>query len=1126
MPARFGPLALAVLLLAPEATAQPTLGQVVQRTEAEVRAFFGGKGLTESELTFLVDCTARANEQEEGYCDEDRLVRLVFKASMADADEEADAESGLPVLNVPVLPREGGVIQVQPGQEIGPVAYLPANTQLTRYAVAFGASGGWAVGGGANAASVIRGMARAGVETSPHLDPALAAFAEAAGGLRGLALGHDGVAVAIGGDGGSRQRRLTGVPVATSGAPTDFEIRPGIITSEDAQRAESDATGRPVRGGTITQGGRAPACDEAYTRLDSTLTALGRADAHVALSPLTCAWTLTARGRVHASGPADVLAGVQAMLDRGERPVIAITPDGRSYVVVSDSEVLLGPGLPESLRGEIQSVQRDRFEVTGRGTMEPVGSVHAIAFDPQRFAIAEDRGRAVVNGVILVGDGPGGYYARGVEQALCDAAQRVTGGTGSLNCVNPERDPAASGAPPEAPFAMEAGRNKLAVVVHGITPRVSDDPGAMINSHGHTGYYWGYDFMSALVGDAYDGSSGHRIEMAMASTPGASGERSIRTREVSREVWNVCSGLLPAASQCHVRRSPIGSDDPALAPVFAPEAAWTEPSGRGSFTAAMVTFRDGSQRLSQQLPAAIDQIYDTYHAHFGELPLAEQPQMYFVAHSYGGIISRAIMTPMGAGGVPLTDEQKRRAAFIRDRTVLVSTLSTPHEGSPATEIANKLADLLDGFRVGLNLPTVPDGAFPTPFLGGNDQLVAPGARVANELSDALKSGVTFISAYRDVFLDIEQQAASNATFLEPDRARRSDGSLVPVYTMNGRIPGDRYFWTQRLAFEPASVASELNLADVGASGRPGKEAAALLVTELLLQRFGMGAEAGHPWGRASGGSALNRVTTPRYSNARPLSSDLTQEGGHLAAFLLTNRNGYPIAPDPSPYDVDSDGFVGAASGHGTGLPTTSWYRTHTGYGSWMPWDIDNHGSLMFNPANGAWIYNNLLGRAGPLAGSGKFSAWENAAAPTLQSKTVRLTVSRVQALEDPDPAFGQGEADIRLVVRIGDETFRRTFADDDADVSPNVTFSHRTASDVVMVFIALRDVDGGVAGRDDALNVSPSAGREDLFFYLDTRTGQVFGDVHGVAGTAITATGRDVERAAKARVTFRVSVAP
>ena len=1143
-------VALAASGFAASSAAAQTDAAEYQRALAEFREELRTSGLSEDDQEYVYYCVANDRTPEaEARCDAQRLLAIFLRYGLTPGDlpDAPEAPEGLPPRTT-IDPATTDSTRYTPVPDVGPMfdpgirdttrfgvldegVWTAAPTQ-TRYAVAYGPEGGWVV------ASGVGGMVRIQVPgqtyrpqmlVSDDLEFRFRQFLGDFDAARAITMGHAGAAVLT-----------TAAGAFESVNVRDFEIQDPRIDAviEDFNRDRRGSRPRSNTGGPSPQ----QVCDDSYDVLADALEAESGTDGQVVLQPGTCRWLLVAGGRAE-EGPdedpgsaessswANLQRAVQARLDAGERPAIGITPETevsmQSWVVITDTQVDLGPDLPASFRSAIQQAQSESFSVTGRGSLEPVGTVHAIAFDPERFAIGTD-GRQVVTGWIMVGDGAGGYRAHGVSPEACEAAREVTGGTGSLNCQAPVENL------PE-PLVMSPSRNKVAVLIHGITSPPQNAPSEGIGTMRHTGYYWGYDFISGVVGDTYKPNSDHALQMTTTEASGV-----LAVTEVTRGAWNRCGGITPASGSCPVSDGGAPGARGRLAPVFSRfEPAWTEPDANRSgygWTAAMVTFRDGSRHLAEQLPAAIDQIYDTYQAHFGALPADQQPQLYLVGHSYGGVISRALTTPMDpADPTPLapttlTPEQRRRAAFLRDRTVLVGTLSTPHEGAPTPDYANTMTDMADALAdaVKQEIDDLPDILFSEqPAISVSDLTSGGGTTGGTEfgsegrlgsptrgeakaaVSSGLAAAQAFISGYRDVFDDINAQATANQTFLAPTRAVRTDGSAIPLYTMSGRLSGDRFFWLNRGLLENTGIerfdrlnvaVSRLDMVDVMRSGRAGMEAGGLLAIEMLIQRLGIGESPGHPWGRSSD-PAMDKTSTPRYSQPGPVGG-LATEAVLLAERLLSYRHGYGLGPDG---DVDSDGFVSVASGHGVGLNAPAWYRTHTGYGGWMPWDVDNHGSLMFNPGNGAWIHNHLLRGAGPLAAPGPWSAWPDEGAPRPSERSVTVEVNRIRSSRDVDPLRGTGEADLHITVQVGD-TIERWEAedhgmDDDNDIRPSgLSVTHRTTSTIVPIRISLRDVDGGAGGEDDHLGLAPSPGREVLYAYVDLRTNEVFGDVYGSVG--------------------------
>jgi hypothetical protein len=74
-------------------------------------------------------------------------------------------------------------------------------------------------------------------------------------------------------------------------------------------------------------------------------------------------------------------------------------------------------------------------------------------------------------------------------------------------------------------------------------------------------------------------------------------------------------------------------------------------------------------------------------------------------------------------------------------------------------------------------------------------------------------------------------------------------------------------------------------------------------------------------------------------------------------------------------EIDSDGMVPVNSSLGINLGFDhanggSWYRLIDG-----PWSLTNHGNIIRNPEVGTWVFQNVISKAGPKAGTGPVSTY-------------------------------------------------------------------------------------------------------------------------------------------------------
>ena len=283
------------------------------------------------------------------------------------------------------------------------------------------------------------------------------------------------------------------------------------------------------------------------------------------------------------------------------------------------------------------------------------------------------------------------------------------------------------------PFAFHPERPTLVVLLHGMSPSPVVD--ARVGSHAYARHYWGHAFVAALLGaeTLYDAAGGR----------------------IDRDAWE---------------RDAPGGGDPADGLVLA------APAADAAFAALLVT-RDGSLGLGEQTRAAAEQIgvgLERLDALVGDTA-----QLVLIGHSMGGLVSRQLLVnpPLADGPFGVPDDTRALIDELRDRTLYLVTLGTPHEGSQAADRGMLLRDvrrlILDEF--------VRPNAFARRWLLPLVEETSPYLRIDDAAAQHLRSDVWAVLNDPDDGL------------LAPHRTRRSDGSLVPVYALASRAPGGRFF---------------------------------------------------------------------------------------------------------------------------------------------------------------------------------------------------------------------------------------------------------------------------------------------------------------------------------------------
>ncbi len=288
-----------------------------------------------------------------------------------------------------------------------------------------------------------------------------------------------------------------------------------------------------------------------------------------------------------------------------------------------------------------------------------------------------------------------------------------------------------------APF--HPNRPTVLVLLHGATDEPATSPGDHIGELQHARTYWGFPFVAALLGDT--NQELFTLHGNTALTPD------------NWETTNVSNGN----AQHHIiTAQPVRN-------------------GQVPQLSVMLTHRDGSQKLAEQGRAAIGQIQQLVKEAFGSQPGANKsPQIVLIGHSMGGLVARFIASnPADAiSGVALTARDRRAVDAIRQQILYIITLATPHEGSPQADKWTAVYDVLHN--------NVPDWF--------NQVYVDIGV-------DGFPFTISYMGGNKDSTRDLRQTfwAQQNQAQLAPQRARRPNGQLIPIYALSGRTPGGQFF---------------------------------------------------------------------------------------------------------------------------------------------------------------------------------------------------------------------------------------------------------------------------------------------------------------------------------------------
>jgi hypothetical protein len=378
-------------------------------------------------------------------------------------------------------------------------------------------------------------------------------------------------------------------------------------------------------------------------------------------------------------------------------------------------------------------------------------------------------------------------------------------------------DEPASLRPDAESFPFDPDRPTLIVLLHGMTPSLELDD--EVGTHAYTRRYWGYHFVRSLLGDP----------------PREAGDppREAGGPVLDPETW---------------RSQAPADDDPRHGLLLRADGDLDR--------AVFVDTRNGARGLGEQVVAAAAQIAAGVEHYRRALAAARpdaeeaelEPQLVLVAHSFGGLVARYLLTnpPLDGGAFGTDAATRARADAIRDRTLYLVTLGTPHEGSAAADRAVLLAAVDELLREELGRPNAFTRRWLTPLLDEGATLL----RLEDPVTEHLRT---------DVWAALNDPADG---LLAAHRARRNDGSPVPVYALAARSPGGQFFVdpmvSDRIELELAAwYAERLDLApDVYREFLLQMLLADPTIHALGLTQRGWGQAADHP----APDEVLDRVT--------------------------------------------------------------------------------------------------------------------------------------------------------------------------------------------------------------------------------------------------------------------------
>ncbi len=334
----------------------------------------------------------------------------------------------------------------------------------------------------------------------------------------------------------------------------------------------------------------------------------------------------------------------------------------------------------------------------------------------------------------------------GQRQAAQLAARLLTRAASEMGAMPqvpswPLDEPAAL-RPDAEPFPFDPDRPTLVVLLHGMTPSLELDD--TVGTHAYARRYWGFHFVTQLLGGQ-------------------------RPRLEDAEPFDAATWLSEAPTD----------DDPR-------HGLLLRADGDASRAVFVVT-RDGSRGLGEQVTTTAAQVEAGVERFRQVLAVAEpdtpesdrEPQLVLVAHSFGGLVGRYLLTnpPLDDGPFGVDAETRARADTIRDRALYLVTLATPHEGSAAADRAVLLAAVDELLRDELGRPNAFTRRWLTPLLDEGATLL----RLEDPVTEHLRT---------DVWAALNDPGDG---LLAAHRARRSDGSPVPVYALAAHAPGGHFF---------------------------------------------------------------------------------------------------------------------------------------------------------------------------------------------------------------------------------------------------------------------------------------------------------------------------------------------
>jgi hypothetical protein len=136
------------------------------------------------------------------------------------------------------------------------------------------------------------------------------------------------------------------------------------------------------------------------------------------------------------------------------------------------------------------------------------------------------------------------------------------------------------------------------------------------------------------------------------------------------------------------------------------------------------------------------------------------------------------------------------------------------------------------------------------------------------------------------------------------------------------------------------------------------------------------------------------------------------------------------------------------------------------------------------------------------------------------SANIKVTITRVKAMQDVDPFPGQGQADFFGRITIDDAFKSFATIDNDSDASPsNWSLTNKIVAKTVTVRIRLFDEDLDAA---DVCDICPRDKAKTLKVTVNLKNGEITGDASGHLGDSLTVAGAGSHDDNRCQITFKI----